>query len=312
MSVTQLESRSNLDETGLRWDWYQATVKDHGMAINPNQLVDLLGKELHASGQKVDRGLHGYESQTVLMSAEGDALARVLHGGRNRWPNAWGSGEHATRFADVMRMQFPDRHLVTRADVAHDVQAPDAFDQLLKKCLEVADDRHLNVSHAGDWHRAEKGRTLYIGSRKSEQFIRLYEKGLEQRGKAPTPEAAEAIPDDWTRLELVAKPQKAHRRALLAAMEPADVFGVAIWTRQLADAVLALDVPRIERASWTRADDAVALDWMIRQYGSVLLRQVEMFGGDWESLGRKIGRMVERQAERKNGIRADESASATD
>lgn len=309
MSLAQLDSRSNIDETGLRWDWYQATIRDHGIAIGPNQLVEMLATELDSSGRKEERGLHGYETQTVLLSAGGDALARVLHGGRNRWPNTWASGEHAPEFARIIRKNFPENHLVTRADVAHDVQAPDAFEKLTKECLKVADARNLTVSHAGDWHRAEKGRTLYIGSRSSENFVRCYEKGHEQRAKAPTPEAAAAVPADWVRLELVAKPQKGPRRALLASMKPADVFGMSIWTKQLAQAALSLDIPRVERLSWNRSDDETALDWMVRQYGPMLLRQAQLLDNDFESLGRKIGRMVLRQAESKDGIRSDASNS---
>lgn len=280
-------------ENSLRWDWYQATVRDDRYAIAPESLPDALGESLGAASRQDDRGLYGYSTQSLLRSAEGSVICRVLHGGSNRWPNAWASGDHAPAFASVMRQQFKTTHAVTRADVAYDVQAPDAFDRLQAVCLRIADDRGLAVSQAGDWHRGVNGRTLYVGSRKSPHFIRLYEKGLEQVAKAPNSDAAALVPADWIRLELVVKPEKLPRRRLAASASRSELFGFSLWTKQLAQAVFSLDVPRVERASFDRPDDAVTLDWMIRQYSALLARE-NVRQGSWESVGRRLGRLVER------------------
>ena len=38
----------------------------------------------------------------------------------------------------------------------------------------------LTVNFAGDWHRNEAGRTLYIGSATSAVRVRIYEKGIKE------------------------------------------------------------------------------------------------------------------------------------
>ena len=293
--VTAVDPRQEFADS-LRWDWYQATVVSDEFGTYPERLADALAGDLGAARVEVSRGILGYEHQAHLRTADGDHLARVLYGGSNRWANVIGSGDRAPRLAHVLRGDSQYRHAVTRADVALDVQGPDSFGRLMEECLKVADARQVSVGHAGDWHRQEKGRTLYIGSKKSELFARLYEKGLEQRGKAPNEEAAAAVPIDWTRLELVCKPQKRPRRLLAATAQPLDLWGWSLWTKALADAVMAVDVPRVERMSWARAEDAVSVDWMVRQWGPLLAR-LEGREGSWEGVGRLLGRLHRRNVE---------------
>ncbi len=280
----------------LAFDWYQSTFRDERYAVKPEELVDVLAYDLGAGSIETVRGLNGYREQAVMRLPDGDVCGRLMYGGRNSWPNGFGSGDAAPAFARVVRSRFPKTHMVTRADIAFDVQAPGAFDLLYGECLAVADERGLSVSQAGDWHRGEAGRTGYIGSRDSEVRVRVYEKGLEQRVKAPSPEAAESVPKDWTRLELVVRPQKAPRRLLAASTAPEDFFGYSIWTQMLATRLWALDVPRVERASWKVSDDDEVLKWAVRQYGALLARQAERVGS-WEALGLRLGRMIERRAD---------------
>lgn len=297
MSTSTLNTSAEREKS-LHFDWYQSTVRDDFFAISPHLLPDVLGEDLGAASRSDEQGIHGYQVQSVLRSSEGSVVARVLYGGKNMWPNAWASGDRSTAFADVMRARFPASHAVTRADVAYDVQSPDSFDQLQAVCLGIADDRGLKISQAGDWHRGVDGRTLYVGSRKSPQFTVLYEKGKEQRAKAPTPEAAAAVPIDWSRLELRVMPQKLPRRLLAAVATPAELYGFSLWTKQLATEVLALDVPRVERLSWLRPEDEVTFDWLVEQYASLLERQEQSLGS-WENVWAKFERKIKLKQQRR-------------
>lgn len=274
---------------GLKFDWYQATLLNHPENPASDEWANLLAKDLGTSVEWAP-GLNGYENQAILRR-DGDVKARVTWGGRNVRPNAWSSGDSSPEFARLMRAKYP--HSVSRCDIAYDVNGPCAFERMAKRCLAVADERGVSVEHAGDWHRKEKGRTLYFGSRKSEVRARLYEKGLEQRNKAPNEQAASEIPKDWTRLELVIRPHKKQKKTYAASVAPEKFFGWSIWSQLLVERVIDLDIPRIDRMSWVRTDDQEALAWLVRQYGAVLTREKARLGS-WELLGRVLGREIER------------------
>lgn len=272
----------------MRFDWYQCTMKDPAVSYEPGQfcltLADRLGGRV-----ATERGLYGYTEQAVIRAGDGDVRARVLYGGANRWPNAWASSDATDRFVDLVREEWPDDHLVTRMDCAEDYRC--SFESLCEPFLRLADEYRLRVSQAGDWYRMEAGRTLYVGSRKSPVFLRCYEKGLEQIGKAPSVAAAARIPRDWCRVELVVRPEKGPARARAAHGSAEDGWGYAAWSRELASRLMGLDVERVAISSWRQSDDERALEFMVRQYRQALGRRAEV-EGSWEALGRLLGRKV--------------------
>lgn len=287
----------------LKFDWYQATIKPpvegpdgldslgYRYGIDPLAIVGLVADSLGGAHVEGARGMHGYSDQAVIKTADGDTVARVLHGGGNVWPNLWASGDRSPALAALLRQEIPE-HFVTRVDVAYDIDQPDGFELLQGVCLDIADARGISVSQAGDWHRLEAGRTLYCGSRASEVFVRLYEKGLEQIGKAPSPAAAEGVSRDWQRLELVVKPHKSPRRAAAAFLEPHELWGYATWTRELAARLWALEIPAVDVSSWTMSDHDKALRWMVKQYGATLAVEAERVGG-WDNLGQRLAALID-------------------
>lgn len=284
-----------VDPEAFRWDWYQGTLRVPEFAHYPERLVDALGEALGAQSAESVRAQNGYTDATVLRR-NGDVIARVNYGGRNLWPNALATSEHAQTFAPVLR-RWP--HHVTRADVAYDVDAPNAFETLVAECLAVADERGVSVSHAGDWHRGEKGRTVYLGARSSEVFCRVYEKGKEQKGKAVSGQVAAKISGDWARLEIEVKPKRQPRRVMASQMEPAAFLGWSIWTKVLAERVLGLDVPRLERVAWVQSEDERLIAWMARQWGPTMRRRAESLGGQdalWDEIRRQVWEGGERGA----------------
>lgn len=262
----------------MRFDWYQATFTE--------DIDELVGSFAANLGTQVveGRGLHGYTRSYNLENATG-TVARFLGGGPNGRPSGWASGEDTQAFVDVARGLYPDRHYVTRFDSAEDFVAPDAFEKLQAACLSMADERRLKVSQAGDWHRMEDGRTIYVGSRKSPVFIRLYEKGKQMR--ASVTDGAEDIPPDWIRLENQVRPGR-NARDRAASASPEEAWGFSGWTLELARRVLELDVERVPISVWRQPDDERAFDFMIRQYGDMLERRQARAGG-WSHLGDDIG-----------------------
>lgn len=267
----------------MRFDWYAATIQEH-----PTVVVETLKREFGADEVKGGKGLHGYTRGCEVVGSKG-TMARVLSGGINSDPHAWASGEDTDRFVEIVRSIWPDRHTVSRMDSAEDFQGSGAWDKLNSLCLAVADDLRLKVSQAGDYHRLEDGRTLYVGSRKSAAYIRLYEKGKQLRSRVV--HGAELIPEDWCRLEVQVRPQKAAKKTA-AYVTPEQAWGFAAWTSNLAQRCMDLDVPRVNMNVWREADDSRAFWFMARQYGQMLERLRIRMGGDWASVGMRIGEAI--------------------
>jgi hypothetical protein len=265
----------------MRFDWYAATIKAH-----PAEVLEVLQKEFGAEIKR-GNGLHGYTHRYDVNGPAG-TVASVLAGGKNGDPHAWASGENTDRFVGLVRSVWSDAHTVTRFDPAEDFQGPGTWDRLNAECLSIADDRRLKVSQAGDYHRLEDGRTLYVGSRKSPVFIRLYEKGKQLRAKVS--QGAEDIPEDWCRLEAQIRPQKEAKKSA-AYLSPEQAWGLSSWTNDLAKRCLEIDVPRVQMKVWREADDDRAFAFMVRQYGPMLER-LKLELGDWSCVGLQIGQAV--------------------
>ena len=272
----------------MRFDWYSGTVRDDSVGADIGaRLVDGLASNLSAT-VTLDMPRYGYGEHAVLRRG-GDVVGHVMHGGRQPWPTAWASGDATDAFVPALRDGWA--HQVTRADSAQDFLAPGAWDELYPLLLGLADERRLSVSQAGDWHRGRDGRTLYIGSRKSSVFLRLYEKGLEQRAKAPSPELAAKVDPNWCRVELETRPEK-DARSVVARMSPDQVWGLTAWSQEVRRRLDGVEVPRVVMRGWRQSDDDRALAFMLRQYGPMLVRQ-RASAGSWAALGDLLGSHLE-------------------
>lgn len=268
----------------MRFDAYSATIQSDGPSV-----VATLAERLNAVPLGSGKGLHGY-TECIELRTDLGVAGRVLVGGSNSWPHAFVQGEPTGEFVSAVRGAYPDRHWVTRADSAEDFDSPDAWDQLLTQCLEMAQERGLRVDQQGDWITGEFGRTFYVGSRKSPVFTRLYEKGKQQRSLAATAAAAASISADWVRLEMQVRPEK-QARYEAATASPEDMWGYSPWGKLLAERCFGLDVPRVQMHAWREGDDRRAVEWMVRQYGPALERLQERLGS-WEQLGIYLGRRI--------------------
>lgn len=223
--------------------------------------------------------MHGYRQGFELRA--GDlTVARVLAGGQNPYPHGFSSGGDAVRFAEIIRREFPD-HRVTRLDAASDFDGAGAWDRITAAGLAFADAQGLRVNHAGDWHRGIEGRTLYLGSRKSAVFVRIYEKGIQEGGEASP---------DWVRVEVVVRPA-GDARMVAAQASAAEAWGFSSWTRDFSAMMLDLDVERVQMNQWRAPDDERAMRAVVSQYWRTFERRASA-GGSWEALGVEIGKYI--------------------
>lgn len=95
-------------------------------------------------------------------------------------------------------------YYITRIDIAMDWQGD--FEEWHAICKAFRVKRGLKSGTVGDWEDGEDGRTYNMGSRSSESFVRLYEKGIEMQQKG-----YEGVPSDLLRCELELKPIKEKR-----------------------------------------------------------------------------------------------------
>lgn len=267
-----------------RFDWYQATLKVPEASTTPELLIGHLGAQLGGQVAYGLRGLWGY-THTAEVRSDGDVVARAAYGGVNVWPSLWASGPATDEFVRVIRSAWPE-HWVSRADAAVDLRGD--FDVLAARLLAFADDRGLSVEHRGDWHRAERGRTLYVGTRASGVLLRLYEKGVEQQQKGQ-----EGAPLDWVRFELEVRPKKGPARQAASAVSADECWGASAWSQALAREMLELEVERMPLKAWRMTDDERALRWMVKSYGATLDRIAAAEG--WAPLMRRVQSLVELQ-----------------
>lgn len=261
----------------MNWDWYSATV--------PGAPDEVLGALAVHGEARPCRGLYSYDRGMEFLRPDGEAACRAYWGGVNGEGavHVQCSGSTTGVLVGQIRSTWPE-HRVSRADVAEDWCGPGTWRRLVKIAAGVRKEFGLRSSTVGDWIGGEEGRTLYLGAAKSYVRGRLYEKG-KQLASFP----------DWVRFEIQVRPSGVGK-SNLSRVEPVELFGVSPWTREFAArvGVPELDAVKI-RDPWRPSDDERALDFMLRQYGALLLRTRDRVGS-WSDVGEYLGgRLGERQ-----------------
>lgn len=246
----------------ISWDWYQATLPPDSSLIEfRHNLQDLLGEPV------LKQGMHGYQF------CEDYTHCKIQTGGTS---GIWGAhviihgGDLTDRLVWHLRHFFPD-HRVTRFDVALDFSCPNAFDWASDLGFAVIDEFGLDCEQRGDWHNLVKGRTLYLGSRKSTHYCRIYEKGIQMRNTGLSPDASK----DWIRVEFECKPSK-QNKLKASKYSPLDVIHSSKWTNMMSNLLGSVGL-RSETLSTqrTKSDEIQSLEHMFHQYASLIKKAVE-------------------------------------
>lgn len=283
----------------MRFDWYEPTFEN-----DANDVLELC-LSLHDAASIVPAKAGPNYGVAASVVAEGETLVRLQWGGQNVKPHARATSEWAQPFADLVRRELPD-HQVSRADVCQDYNdGPGTFDTMASRLLGLADDMGIKVRHQGDFHRAQDGRTLYLGAKSSAVSSRLYEKGIQMQAGVPQlflPQVREMYPDDLVRLETQVRPQKRTAKQAAAKLSPAEFVGFARWTQALWQAIEGLEVPRITiGAEWRPKDHDRAYGFMLQQYAAVF-EQMKADLGDWACVGLQIGHDLAELGNRKGNL----------
>jgi hypothetical protein len=163
-------------------------------------------------------------------------------------------------------------HQASRKDAALDFVDEGAFDEIAKVGMRLAVDYGSKTSCVGDWLTpgAPGGRTLYVGSRKSEVFVRIYEHGKCHGGGPIT-----------CRVEVEVKPDKKAGKLQLAAL---DVAGVMGRSRLMVDlcAEFGIEIESVSPAGYVRelSDLDLRLVRCQQQYGRTFDELLHNVQGD--------------------------------
>ena len=267
-----------------RFAWYRATVPAH-----PELLLNAV-LSLAESLPTVEEGKGRFNYRHALTVTEaGDRLATILHGGPNGHPNVEASGERAPRLAELLRSM--GTHRVTRCDVAIDLYGDDTFRATEELAHRIAQDNGIQLRKIASPLDRSAGDTVYLGSRKSSLFARIYEKGKADRNVYGDSVGSDAL-EPWVRCELEVKPEK-DMKALAATMSPDAFWGCSDWTARLASEAFAMSPEPIPFHPRRTASDDRAFAFMCAQYRNLLRRRCEeRHGGDREALAREILEIV--------------------
>lgn len=250
--------QNNAIPTAFAFDWYQATISDASAEMVIGALLD----HYDLSSSKPIKGQNSY-LYGVSISRGDVCIARVFWGGVNGpEPHVVSTSHNAPGVSSLLRARFPN-HRITRVDVCEDYTGEGTWDLLYSELERFALHKGLKLSQVGDYTRGESGRTLYVGSRQSVVYLRLYEKGHES-----------GHPDkNWVRLEIVVRPKRSKARQYFASQPPEAFFGASAWSLQLYGHLTSLSVPRVVSGT-IRAptDDEKAFQHLIAQYTNVLGR----------------------------------------
>lgn len=272
----------------MHFDWYAASLPERSAETALGVLHACLG------GVVVDneRGMNGFTNSWCIMGPEGTRCT-FLAGGVNMYPHAFASGEHTAAFVEAVRGHWPSNHDVSRLDSAQDFDEAGCWEKFVQISLAVAKRLDLDSECQGDWvghHPGVKGRTLYIGSRKSPCFVRLYEKGKQMRGLNPA--IAANFSENWVRLEAQIRPNR-HNRAKAAIVSPLEAWGFSMTTREVLVACTNENVPRIEALGHNRSNHERTMDYIAHHYHKAFTLECAD-AGSAESFGRWFMQRVAR------------------
>lgn len=195
------------------------------------------------------------------------------------------SGRDAPEFAQACQQRFPGKCRITRADVATDFDETFAWDTLYQWGLLLADKHALKVTHQGDFHRGQLGRSIYIGSQQSACQLVIYEKGKQ---------LPEFMRPNWVRVELRVRPKGVDAGRRVGDMPPHHLYGCSKWSMEVLDFIggEGASINRVKIGTrYVRTDEGRAVNAFLTQYGNVLAQLAINLGG-WPELGQELGKRL--------------------
>jgi hypothetical protein len=244
-------------EGKLQFDWYEGTVYEQAF----DDVAYTLGRQISRVFElKPARPAMNYYHGTAI-TVFGRPVVTLSHGG-NPGTHFKVTGQDSVQVTEIIRELFT--HEVSRCDIRLDYKSPTIFDNLWEMMEELAKSRTLSIGRLGDWDYGIKGRTGTIGSRKSETFARLYEKGKKEKEDP-----------EWVRLELEIKPKRQKTRLEVSRAPIDQLWGMSVWSQLLASELMDYTPYLIEKEVWQKSDLEKRKTSMYNQYGNTLNEMIE-------------------------------------
>lgn len=243
-----------------KFDQHNTTWHD----VDPIEICSFIEAQEPFAMVTPDRPKNGFLTGVVFASG-GEAIARVWWGG-NAGVHVILHNEHANRLAPLLRGLEGHREL-SRGDACEDFIEAGGFDRMAAYWITFAKAWGLKIEQRGDWVRGI-GRTLYIGSRESVVYLRIYEKGHKEGGNP-----------DWYRFEVELKPKGRAARAAAAHWEPGEYFNGSRW---LVEGLKGMGWDHLKARSigtvYRPSDEEKSRRWLAKQAYGVISRWIDEAG----------------------------------
>lgn len=258
----------------MQFDWYQATLP-----ALPEVVIGAMEKAYPHTDLAPATPSNGYTKGAQLVLGDAKVLT-LMWGGVNGEDatHVKATGRDSIKFSEFAREHFAG-HQVSRLDVAIDYEEEGSFDKLAKMLINYAKSSTLKTSTAGDWVKHIGGKTLYLGSRSSPTYLRLYEKGKEQASKG-----FDTVNPHWTRCELEVKPGKKEGKAWLATATPEQCWAASRWSLKVAELLGTSGLVRPAVGTIKAvSDDEAKMHYLMQQWGPFLRKMYGVSGEDKEA-----------------------------
>lgn len=251
------------------FDFYNANIDQ-----DFKELVERLAHDLDLD---IERGYPKYGYEKAVHLVRGSTKHMFIQSGGS----AVGTGTYTSANGHFANMFFDwlvknkIQYQLIRADVKIDLDGKEYFMQLANMLKKVALNHRLKTSCMGDWVQTNTGRTLYVGSRTSPVYCRLYEKGHQY-----------SFASDLVRLEFEIKPKKQARHEL-ARLPPSEFLNINRWVTELIAMMTQSQIKQSDLKLGTihaPSDHERALAHLIKQYQKTLKKQLTIDGGCLDNL----------------------------
>lgn len=266
-----------------RFDYYRATVSGSQNTVLDQMITSL--EPCFGMLEAVDFGPERFYRNSIrVMDTLGNVRFRLLFSD-DQTCNVVSSGSASDIVARVVR-EF--RHRPSRCDVRVDATGPDLWRRVERFTADFAKREGILrnvIANDGEL----RGDTIYLGSRTSQTFVRIYQKGLKEAvdfGLEPH-QITDAM-RGAVRFELEFKPQSPQAKQFAATARPAAFWGACSWSKRLASAMLRFECQRYVCQERKSSDTERALAHMGRQYAKHLETLLDRCDGDICQFGEEI------------------------
>lgn len=233
--------------------------------------------------RSMQKGLMQY-GRGVEIRNGGTRVARCRWDGVNPLPHVEATGQNAPALADLLRAEGLE-HRLSRVDVCVDVMDQGAIGPLVEAARAFDRERKRRRRMIHDPDDPAEGVTYEVGSRKSEHYTRIYDKGAEQGTGA-----------DHARFELQHKPHGTTRKWWCSMASPEQILGVSPLARAIGP-MLSMHLDPAPARTRRLADDDRA--WIVhnQQWLPLMRRRLrDEHGGDMQAFLTEIATLLNAEA----------------